>query len=559
MTYVIGYGCCNDASCADVCPVDCIRPRPGDPQFTTAEQLYIDPGVCIECGACAEACPVDAIYFDHDMPAEQKVYADLARDYFVHNPITDWQRHVPAPPDDDAGRLLRVAIIGSGPAASYAAMELAARYKASVSIFERLPTPHGLVRSGVAPDHLSTKRIAEQFEAVLSNPRVRCYFNVEIGRDIALPDLLESHHAVIIATGAGHDRTLDALDGGRSASVPARTFVGWYNGHPDQRDLDFDFSCKRAVVVGNGNVALDVARILASPVERLRTSDIADHALEALAESRIREVVVVGRRGPADAAFTLPEFASLSQSEGIDLEIDFQDGQAGPTGQDNVSGRVAAMRSIMTGRARTEMRVPSRIVRFRFMMEPVRVHASDGSVSAVEFRTAGEGRLGTEIIETGLLIAAIGSRGSGFDGVPFDERKGLIPNAGGRVLEKPDGPPVQGLYCAGWVKRGANGGIGTNRYCSGETVARLIEDYGAGRLEPPRGTIDEFERLVKDRCVDRIDLQGWQRIDQAERHRGSAQGRQRRKFVEREEMIAAALGRSAALEPGSPREGRDRA
>lgn len=540
MSYVIAHGCCRDGSCIDVCPVDCIRPRPGEDRFATAEQLYIDPGTCIECGACAEACPVDAIHLDLDLADDLKVYADLARAFFDDNPIRDWTRPLFPEPVRLEPETLRVAIVGSGPAASYAADGLSSIRGTTVSLFEKLPTPHGLLRSGVAPDHLPTKRIAEQFDEVMARPGVHCYFNVEVGRDVNVGELLDSHHAVIVAAGAGFDNQLRIPGEGVAGTIAARSFVGWYNGHPDNRHLDIDLSAERAVIVGNGNVALDIARILTAPPQALRLSDIADHALERLERSAVREVVVVGRGAPASAAFSTSEFLALARSPGVDILVDRKGVPA------HAPDHPAFAYTERSGRATQASGSSRKTVRFRFMLEPVRIIARDGALASVEFRRRGVGSSATELMDTGLLIPAIGSRAGSMEGLPFDERRGVLPNDGGRVLDAPDGTPVPGLYCAGWSKRGSNGGIGANRTCAAETVARVIEDFRAGRLTAPCRSPAEFETMMERLCPERIDFSGWRRIDMAERKRGKAQGRHRCKITDTDTMIAEARHACAA-------------
>lgn len=322
MTFVITQGCCNDASCIAVCPVQCIRPRPGDPDFVTAEQLYIDPATCIDCGACQDECPVSAINSEWDLPEERSEFLQINADYFVTNPI-----EVSSPPDPIRRTLpsdrpeLAVAIVGTGPAGCYAAAALSDINGVTVSMFDRLPTPFGLVRSGVAPDHGNTKQITKRFGGLFARQNLRAYLNVEVGRDITIDELLEHHHAVIWAAGASDDRKLGIAGEGLKGCVSAREFVAWYNGHPDFADRAHDFDGKRVVVIGNGNVALDVARVLAQPVEALERSDAADYAIEALRGSDVEEVVVTARRGPEFAAYTTGEMIGLHHVDGVKVVV----------------------------------------------------------------------------------------------------------------------------------------------------------------------------------------------------------------------------------------------
>lgn len=303
MVFVVTAGCCNDASCVDACPVDCVRPHPEEPAFRTAEQLYIDPDTCIGCSACMYACPVSAIHDEHDLPAHLTDFLALNRDYFVGEPLLP--RFLPAPARSaTAAPKAKVAMIGTGPSACYAIEALTAVTGVEVTAFDRQPTPFGLVRFGVAPDHPNTKLVSDHFQSVLERPNVTCYLNVEVGTDVTFEELRASHHAVIYAGGAADDRKLEIDGESLPGSHSAREFVSWYNGHPDFADSTFGLSSETAVVLGNGNVALDIARI-SSPAEVLATTDIADHAVEALRSSNIREVVIVARRGPSDAACTL--------------------------------------------------------------------------------------------------------------------------------------------------------------------------------------------------------------------------------------------------------------
>jgi ferredoxin/flavodoxin---NADP+ reductase len=308
MPYVILQHCRNDAACVSECPVDCIHPRPDEPSCATAEMLYIDPEMCINCGSCQVVCPVDAIRPDLDLRSDQLVFSELNAAFYQHEP-----QHATAAPTaprraevTGTVRELKVAVVGSGPAGCYAAEELLSRRDVSVRVdmFERLTTPWGLVRFGVAPDHLATKNVTVGFERMTRDSRLRLWLNVEVGRDVSAEQLAERYHAVIYAVGAMDARAMGIPGEDLPGSHSATEFVGWYNGHPDYAHRDFDLSAERAVVIGNGNVAIDIARLLLSTPGRLSGTDMAQHALERFSTSRIREVVVVGRRGPAEAAFT---------------------------------------------------------------------------------------------------------------------------------------------------------------------------------------------------------------------------------------------------------------
>ncbi|OBA51172.1 ferredoxin [Nocardia sp. 852002-20019_SCH5090214] len=540
MAHVITQPCCNDAGCVSVCPVDCIRPRPGEPDFGRAELLHIDPVSCIDCGACIDECPVDAIVPEGDLTAATEPYREVNAAYFT-------QPRIPVPFEEERPQLrvtdrgpLRVAIVGSGPSACYAAEELLSRRDVDVEItmFERLPTPLGLVRYGVAPDHQHTKQVASSFLRTLSRKQLTLELNVEVGTHISAQELLEHHHAVIYATGASQGRTLD-VPGAQLAGVHTATeFVGWYNGHPDHAHRDFDLSGERAVVIGNGNVALDVARILVTDVAELARTDIADHALEVLAQSRIREVVVVGRRGPEHAAFTTPELLGLGQVGAVDVRCD-DSGSVVPDAADPVVRLKAQVARQLAERVAD---ANNRRVVFRYFLSPIGFRG-ERAVDAVEFVRTGDAvpaEDNRELIACGAVFGAVGYRGIAVPGLPFRDSDGTIPHRGGRVVECEGGDPIPGAYVAGWIKRGPSGVIGTNRYCSQDTVHALVEDFAAGRLESPRRSRADLTALLDGRRPSRVGAGGWKAIDAAERRAGREGGRPRVKFVEIADMLSAA-------------------
>jgi ferredoxin--NADP+ reductase len=532
MTHVILHGCCSDSACIPACPVQCIRPRPGDADFATAEQLYIDPDLCIDCGACLDECPVDAIETEWDLPNLLTDYIGINAAYFATHPIEK-----SPPPDVTHRRLpvgsgpLSVAIVGSGPAACYAATELSDVRGVSVTVIERLPTPFGLVRAGVAPDHSHTKLIGDRFDAVLARPNVQCFFNVEVGRDVTVEQLLEHHHAVIWAGGADSDRSLGIPGEGLPGSFAAREFVAWYNGHPDHADSTFDLSCERVVVLGNGNVALDVARVLARPVAQLRGTDMADHALDALAASSVREVVVVGRRGPQFAACTSGELAALEGIDGLDLLAVAED-LAGARDGGDADRRLTVLESAAARAADPA----HRSITFRFGLAPVSVNGTDRVESVTFARPDGS----TETVEAGLVLRAIGYRGREVAGLPFDNVTGTLPHEQGRVVDPGSGLPVEGVYCSGWIKRGATGIIGSNRVDAAETVEALFQDFEGGRLQEPRADATAFAALIATQQPAALDKGAWRRIDEAERQRGKAAARPRTKFVSVDELLRSA-------------------
>src|SRR4051812_8140901 len=322
MPYAITQTCCTDASCIAVCPVNCIHPTPDEPDFGTTEMLYIDPDVCIDCGACAEACPVDAPYPAERLTPQYAFYAELNKRFFDDRPGgPEWDRpHFRPPLPPDAGRL-RVAVVGTGPAALYTTHELLTATPVSVTLIDRLPVPTGLVRSGVAPDHPSTKQLGESFAELYRHDRLQMRLNVEVGTDITHDELAAHHDAVIYAVGAAKDKELGIPGEQLPGSISATTFVAWYNAHPEVPPDAVDLSGERVVIIGTGNVALDAARMLLTDPEQLARTEIADHALEALRASRVREVVLLARRGPDQAAYTRPEFLAMRQLPGVDVAV----------------------------------------------------------------------------------------------------------------------------------------------------------------------------------------------------------------------------------------------
>ncbi|MEV5835912.1 FAD-dependent oxidoreductase [Nocardia sp. NPDC052112] len=548
MAHVITQSCCNDASCVAVCPVDCIHPRPDEPGFGRAELLHIDPANCIDCGACIDECPVDAIVSEGDLTVATEPYSEINAAYYLDHPVARPVTPGIGPDIAPGDGVLRVAIVGSGPAACYAAGELLARrdIDVEVTLFERMPTPLGLVRFGVAPDHQSTKGVAQLLQRTLGNKNLALELNVEVGTHVGSGELLDYHHAVIYAVGASQGRRLGIPGEGLAGVHSATDFVAWYNGHPEYADRHFDFSAERAVVIGNGNVALDVARILVSDVATLARTDIADHALEALAASRIREVVVVGRRGPAQAAYTTPELIGLGQLRNVDVHAEL-DG-VGTRGQLDAATQ---LKTRLTAELATRpVDAANRRIRLRFFRSPVAI-LGEKAVTAVELahnepfeddngiagiRATG----GLDTLDCGLVLTSVGYRAAPVPGLPYRESNGTIPNEHGRVIDPVSGELARGVYVAGWVKRGPSGVIGTNKYCSIETVRGLLEDFAAGSIVRPVKSREELDALLTERQPLRIGKQGWKAIDAAERKNGRASGRPRAKFVEIGAMLRVA-------------------
>jgi ferredoxin/flavodoxin---NADP+ reductase len=441
----------------------------------------------------------------------------------------------------------RAAVIGAGPSGFYATEQLL-RAGLAVDLFDALPTPYGLVRAGVAPDHPKIKSVTRMFDRTAEHPGFRFFGGVELGAEVKREELLERYHAVVYAVGTPTPNPLGIPGDDHPGSVAAAEFVAWYNGHPDHADTAFELSCERAVVIGNGNVALDVARMLVLSRDELALTDAADHALAALSAASVKDVVILGRRGPAEATFTNPELRELGELADADVvvdapELDADPGNVSPTARRNVD--------ILRDYAARPPAGRSHRIELRFCRSPVAilcdaggpvtglrvarnrlVRDADGGLRAV---ATGE----QEVIPCGLVIRAIGYRGRALPGVPFDERRGLIRNDGGRVCDE-DGAPRVGEYAVGWIKRGPSGVIGTNKRCATDTVARLLEDLAHDRLNEPQATADDA--WLRARVPGLVTWAGWQRIDEHERGLGAAQGRPRVKLVRLGHLLAASVG-----------------
>ncbi|WP_210495224.1 4Fe-4S binding protein [Patulibacter sp. SYSU D01012] len=492
MPHVVTQSCVGDGSCVYACPVNCIQPTPDDPAFELAEMLHVDPTTCVDCGACTSACPVDAIKPHSELTADERAFELINAAY--HREPRERAKLAPVrPPLTVRDREpLRVAIVGSGPAAMYAAEEVLTIPGAHVSVYERLPTPYGLVRTGVAPDHRRTRRVSRHFDLVRAHRGLTMHTGVEVGKDVTHAELLERHHAVIYAVGAAADRRLTIPGADQAGVLSATELVGWYNGHPDHVDRAVDLTSRRAVVIGNGNVALDVARILTADPDSLADSEIAPHALRALRRSAIEEVVVVGRRGAEHAAFTLPELVGLSATPGVALGVGAGELPA-ETGGDAKLELLAGLRPPAGARRR---------ITLRFGLTPTAI-AGDGAAAAVELRRTGaepDDPGAGERLDAGLVISSIGYRGLPVAGLPYDAATGTVPNADGRVLVPETGDAAPGTYVVGWIKRGPSGFIGTNKACSQDTVAALVDDFNAGRLaSPPSPVGDAADRAAARR------------------------------------------------------------
>jgi len=462
---------------------------------------------------------------------------------------------------NDQGTPLRVAIVGSGPAGFYAAEHLlrSEELDFEVDMFDRLPTPFGLVRAGVAPDHPKIKSVIRVYEKTAARDGFRFFGNVEVGRDVTAAELAECYNAVIFAYGAPTDRHLGIPGEDLPGSHAATEFVAWYNAHPDFADHEFDLSCERAVVIGNGNVATDVARMLGLTREELEETDTADHAIEVFGSSGIKEILVLGRRGPAQAAFTNPELRELGEMVDADIDVDPAEAELDELSREYLESDEADITTrknveIFREFCRREPEGKSRRVVLRFLRSPVEIQG-DGKVErivvarnelhrdesgAIRPRDTGE----RETIDCGIVFRSIGYKGIGLDGVPFDERRGVIPNEGGRVVDPETGEQAAGHYAVGWIKRGPSGVIGTNKKDAQETVDNLVADASAGKLPSPPASADadSIVQLLNERAPGHVTFQGWQAIDVAEQERGKPLGRPRVKFVRVEEMLDAARG-----------------
>lgn len=539
MPHVITGSCCSDARCVAACPLDCIHPRPDEPGFATAEMLHIDPRTCIDCGACADACPVDAIVPLSKLTARLEHYAAANAEHFNGQPVAAQSigpsRAIPVLPR----RRLRVAVVGAGPAGMYAAEELLRHPGIEVDVYERLLTPWGLVRSGVAPDHPDTKAVTATFELLARERNLRLRLGVEIGRDLTVAELRVHYHAVIVATGAARGRKLSIPGADLSGSVSATEFAHWYNGHPDFAAREFDLTGHTAIVIGNGNVALDAARILATPPDRLSRTDIADHALNALAHSAIENVLVLGRGSPQRAAFTEPELTALVRTPGIGVTVDVRTLAAGEL--DSTDFAPPVRRKLAVLREHTAVPHGDKHIRFGFHTSVLRL-LGDTEVRAAEIALRTTGDTERRTVPAGLVVHAIGHDSSALPGISFDDSTGVTPSDNGRILDGPGGTPVPGLYTVGWHKRGASGVIGTNRFCSQETVAALLDDFVADVLRPPTEPAGRIDALLAKRGVRPVDQHGWSRLDREERRRGRASGRDRKKITDPAEQATLTRG-----------------
>lgn len=456
---------------------------------------------------------------------------------------------------------LRVAIIGSGPTGFYTADHLFKQKDVVVAIdmFDRLPTPYGLVRLGVAPDHQKIKSVTKLFDRTANHPNFRFFGYVEFGKHIMLEDLQNHYHQIVYTTGAQTDRKMGIPGEDLKGSHPATEFVAWYNGHPDYRNYEFDLSQERAAVIGVGNVAMDVARILSRSPEELAKTDIADYALEALSNSNIKEVYILGRRGPAQAAFTTPEIKELGEMADADITVPPDEAKLDQLSKEALEASpdrsTVKKIEIIQSYADRESTGKSRKITLRFLVSPVELYGNEND-QVVKMRLVKNELYATEAgtlrpkptdqfeeMEVGLVFRSVGYRGVPLPGVPFNKSWGVILNEDGRVLNPDTQEPLVGQYTAGWIKRGPSGVIGTNKPDALETVNCMVEDATSGKtLNPPQPEAAAVEKLVRERQPNFFSYADWLKLDAIERARGKELGRPRLKFTRIEDMLAA-LGR----------------
>lgn len=451
---------------------------------------------------------------------------------------------------------LRIAIIGSGPSGFYAADHLQKQKDMIVQIdmFDRLPTPFGLVRGGVAPDHAKIKSVTKVYDKIAADPNFRFYGNVEFGKDLTHADMLKFYHQVIYAVGAQTDKKMEIPGEDLPGSHPATEFVAWYNGHPDYRDYKFDLTQECAVVVGVGNVAMDVARILASSYDELVKTDMADYALEALKNSKVREIYLLGRRGPAQAAFTNPEVKELGELEETDAIADINEVTLDPLSkaalETNPDSTIQKNIEIMTGYATQSPKGKPKRLFMRFLVSPVEITGKD-RVEAVKIvkNELFQNKDGTlrpratdkfETIKAGLIFRSIGYKGVALPDIPFHDSWGVIPNKDGRVHDPKNDKIVEGEYVVGWIKRGPSGVIGTNKPDSQATVNMMLEDLKQNKcFSPALPKREALESMLCEKKVKFVTFGEWQKLDRLEIQKGQALGRPRLKFTRVEEMLGA--------------------
>lgn len=540
MSYVVTQACIGNkhTSCVDVCPVDAFREGP--------EMLFIDPDACINCNACITACPEQAIYPESSVPVDQQDFIALnAKNSLIYPVIRESIDPIDSnTPKRKSDLIRRFAVVGAGPSGFYTAEALLKQMpKATVDIFERLPTPFGLVRYGVAPDHPRIKSVSASFEHIANSPQVRFFGNIHIGKDISRDDLLKNYHGVIYATGGSQSRELNIPGAELDNVFGSSTFVGWYNGHPDQHDLHVNFAGKAAAVIGMGNVALDIARILILPTEELEKTDIADHALLGLKNSYITDVYLFARRGPAQAAFTPKELEQLMAISNLDLIVDPKDLALDKESLAQIESNETKKNIALLEEISQRKKCGGKRIHFKFFSSPARINKNSDklkvlTIARTELQKNSLGRLTATIsekiykVQAELIVHAIGYQGEKINNLPFDSGRGIILNQQGRV-GKSDNLSSTPEYVAGWIKRGANGVIGSNKQCANDTVNRILEDI-------PKSLVSinsDIARLLKDRFIEYISFDDWRLLDTHELNEGKLKGRSRQKITSIAEML----------------------
>jgi len=431
---------------------------------------------------------------------------------------------------------LLVAVVGSGPAGIYAAAALTAHEDAAVDVIDRLPTPFGLVRYGVAPDHEKMKSVAVALRRVMEHERVRFLGNIELGADISVADLHRHYDAIVVANGAAVDRRLGIGGEDLPGSFSATEFVSWYSGHPDSALDKFTLTAGTVIVIGVGNVAIDVARVLLKTADELRTTEIPDHVLAVLSHSQVRDVMIVGRRGPAYAKFTTKELRELGELANADVILPPAELALDEASEAELANNAVARRNLEVLRAWCE-RAPQgrpRRLHLRFGLRPAAI-CGDACVTGMQF-AHGTGQ--SVHVPADMVLRSVGYRGVPIPGLPFDDERGVVPNTAGRVLR--DGAVVPGEYVAGWIKRGPSGIIGTNKHDAAETVRCLLEDAPALPRRQVRDP-DEIIDVLHQRGVRAVLWQGWEAIEALEIAAGKRRGAKQVKVADRELLLAAAL------------------
>ena len=524
MPFAITNSCCTDAACVRVCPVGCIHPAPGEPGFGTSEILHIDPAACIDCGACADACPVGAIFPVDRLGAHDAIYADINAGYYSGSSGSTGSDEAGPDPSGAAASQRRhvaddldVAVVGTGPAGMYTVNELLAHTEARITLIDEHLTPGGLVRSGVAPDHPHTKQIERAFALALRHPRVEFVGGVRLGRDVALAELGEQFAAVFLATGADAARRL-GIDGEDAPRVTsALDVVRWSGGVPgfDTSPLP-EANLGRAVVVGTGNVALDLARLLTLSPDELGRTDVADRTLDWLRVHRLDDVVLLGRGDAAHAAYTEAEFRALDRVPGLTVHLVDAD-EPTPSFEPHTGARITVV--------------------FGSRIEQFVDHG--GHVGVRVERVAGPAQLDADVVITSLGYD-VDAEGATTLGLPHDPATGAYRHEGGRVVTTGAVRDGAGIYVTGWAKRGARGGIGANRLCAAETVQTFVDDVAGGVIVSPKRTRDTLRDALRLKGISTTDARGARAIDRAERSRGEAADRPRVKFVTTDELARTA-------------------